>query len=62
MKNYSSNFDLNVENISRGAGRSAANAMNCISGQVVHDSCTGTTYYRHRQVNTPENVEKEDVA
>lgn len=43
------NFYLNVENISRGAGRSVANALNYISGRTVHDSYTGMTYYRHRQ-------------
>lgn len=43
------NFYLNIENISRGAGRSVANQINYISGRTIHDSYTNTTYYRHRQ-------------
>ena len=43
------NYHFNVSNISRRKGLSLTRRANYISGQTLHDSWNGQTYYRHRK-------------
>ena len=46
---YMSNYHLEIQNVSRGKGRSFPKAVNYISGERIHDNYNDTTYYCQRQ-------------
>jgi len=56
------NYHLEVKTISRGKGQSVAKRINYISGQQLHDSYAGKTYYDRRndvlycQIFQPDNA------
>lgn len=46
---YMANYHLEIQNISRGKGRSFPRSANYISGERIHDKYNSTTYYYQRQ-------------